>query len=74
MVLEYFKPHLGGVETLFDHLAQELSKAGHQVTILTSNHTGKLPALENVEGVFQLGVSEVFCVDGKRVDPKLVLG
>lgn len=51
MVLEYFKPHLGGVETLFDHLAQELSKAGHQVTILTSNHTGKLPALENVEGV-----------------------
>lgn len=51
MVLEFFKPHLGGVETLFDHLAQELSKAGHQVTILTSNHTGQLPPFEKVDGI-----------------------
>lgn len=51
MVLEYFKPHLGGVETLFVHLAQELSKAGHQVVILTSNHTGVLPSKEVLDGV-----------------------
>jgi len=51
MILEYFKPHLGGVETLFDHLAQELSTAGHQVTILTSNHTGDLPSIEVMDRI-----------------------
>ena len=51
MVLEYYKPHLGGVETLFNHLARELSRAGHQVTILTSNHTGKLPSTEVIDEI-----------------------
>jgi len=35
IVLEYFPPHIGGVETLFDHVTAALAREGHQVTVIT---------------------------------------
>ncbi|MDQ2785611.1 MAG: glycosyltransferase family 4 protein [Chloroflexota bacterium] len=35
IVLEYFPPHIGGVETLFDHVTAALVCEGHQVTVIT---------------------------------------
>ncbi len=35
IVLEYFPPHIGGVETLFDHLTAALVREGHRVTVIT---------------------------------------
>ncbi len=34
-VLEYFPPHIGGVETLFDQLTASLVREGHRVTVIT---------------------------------------
>lgn len=34
-VLEYFPPHVGGVETLFDQLTASLVREGHRVTVIT---------------------------------------
>jgi len=34
-VLEYFPPHVGGVETLFDHLTEGLARRGHTVSVVT---------------------------------------
>jgi D-inositol-3-phosphate glycosyltransferase len=34
-VLEYFPPHVGGVETLFDQLTAALAREGHRVTVIT---------------------------------------
>ncbi len=39
-VLEYFPPHIGGVETLFDNLTKRLAKKGFEVDIYTSLEPG----------------------------------
>lgn len=35
-MLEYYPPHIGGVEVLFQNLCEGLASAGHQITVLTS--------------------------------------
>ncbi len=47
----YYAPHLGGVEKHLAKLNQELLKAGHQVTVLTSQHSTELPLEEEIDGV-----------------------
>jgi glycosyltransferase involved in cell wall biosynthesis len=44
-VLEYFPPHVGGVETLFDNLTKKLAERGDEVTVLTS----RMPGVPNIE-------------------------
>lgn len=39
-VLEYFPPHVGGVETLFDHLTASLAQEGYHVTVVTIHLPG----------------------------------
>jgi glycosyltransferase involved in cell wall biosynthesis len=50
-VLEYFAPHLGGVETLFFQLAKELVHRGTPVTVLTSWFDPSLPKEEVADGI-----------------------
>ncbi len=45
-VLEYYYPHIGGVETLFKSLVDQLTDSGHQVTIITQRFNSKLPKIE----------------------------
>jgi D-inositol-3-phosphate glycosyltransferase len=40
IVLEYFPPHIGGVETLFDHVTEALAREGHRVTVVTLHLPG----------------------------------
>ena len=47
-VLEYYHPHIGGVETLFKSLVDQLISTGHQVTIITQRFNKKLPKVEKV--------------------------
>lgn len=42
-VLEYFPPHIGGVEVLFGELAAELARQGHAVEVITSADPGDPP-------------------------------
>lgn len=39
-VLEFFPPHIGGVEVLFGELASELARRGHAVEVITSADPG----------------------------------
>ncbi len=49
-VLEYFPPHIGGVEVLFGELAAELTRRGHTVEVITSADPGE-PRHEVRDGV-----------------------
>jgi glycosyltransferase involved in cell wall biosynthesis len=55
-VLEFFPPHVGGVETLFAGLTQRLAARGHRVTVLTSR-LPDTPRREVVHGVSIFRVS-----------------
>ncbi len=50
-VSHYYAPHLGGVEKHLRQLNQELLTAGHEVTVLTSQHEANLPTNEVIDGV-----------------------
>ncbi|HDY86820.1 MAG TPA: glycosyltransferase family 1 protein [bacterium] len=39
-VLEYYPPHMGGVEYLFENLTQMLARRGHEITVLTRRLKG----------------------------------
>lgn len=39
-VLEYFPPHIGGAETVFEQLTKELAQKSHKVTVLTTRLPG----------------------------------
>ena len=54
-ILEYYYPHLGGVETLFKNLCEGLVKDGHDVIVVTS----LLPGMSNT--------SQYDIVDGVEV-------
>lgn len=40
IVIEYFLPHIGGVEVVFKNLAQGLADKGHEVTVITQRLEG----------------------------------
>ncbi len=49
-VLEYYYPHVGGVEVLFQTLAEGLVKKGHEVTVYTTKLKG-YKSKEKINGV-----------------------
>ena len=50
-VLEFYAPHVGGVETLFASLVESLVKKGHHITILTQQHDTTLPIVEQKDRI-----------------------
>jgi len=50
-VLENYFPHIGGVETLFDNLARELSKNDHEVVVLTTLKNSSDKAFEKIGNI-----------------------
>jgi hypothetical protein len=47
-ILEYFKPHVWGSETLFDHVIQWLVTQWYEITVLTSRYDDELLAYEQI--------------------------
>lgn len=47
-ILEYFKPHVGGSEILFDNLIQGLVKQDYRIIVLTSRYSSALPIYEKL--------------------------
>lgn len=45
-ILEYYPPHIGGVEKLFGELTRLLASSGHQITVITNRYSKKLPKVE----------------------------
>lgn len=54
-VLEYYPPHVGGVETVFENICQGLTNRGHDVTVVTS----KLRGTRNFETVNNVKIYRV---------------
>ena len=50
-VLENFYPNIGGVETLFKSLTEQLVKEGHEVTVITTRLNKDMPTQEMMNGV-----------------------
>lgn len=50
-ILEYYFPHIGGVEILFQNLAEGLAKKGHKAKVVTNNLNGckKFEIINGVE-------------------------
>jgi glycosyltransferase involved in cell wall biosynthesis len=51
MVTPRYFPDMGGVETHVAEVSRRLARAGADVTILTTDRTGRLPASEQIDGV-----------------------
>jgi len=49
-VLPFFHPHAGGVESHVRGLVRELTREGHEVTVVTSRYDRHLPVEEEMEG------------------------
>ena len=47
-ILEYYTPHIGGVETLFKSLVEKLDSEGHDIVVLTNRFRKDLPKKERV--------------------------
>jgi glycosyltransferase involved in cell wall biosynthesis len=50
-VIDYFKPHIGGVEKLYDSLSGELVRKGHPIVVVTWKYNKKLQRKEILNGV-----------------------
>lgn len=51
-ILEYYYPHIGGVERLFTYLAEHLADQGHEVKVITNQYESSLPRTELQNGVW----------------------
>lgn len=49
-LLTYYRPHISGLTIYVERLSRGLAKAGHTVTVLTSQYDKSLPREENVDG------------------------
>ncbi len=57
-VLEYFPPHIGGVETLFDNLTKRLAERGYEIEICTILVPGSKPFEESLgRKIYRFSVS-----------------
>jgi glycosyltransferase involved in cell wall biosynthesis len=46
-----YRPYIGGVETHVEELSRRLIRKGHEVTVLSTDPSGRLPRGETIEGV-----------------------
>ncbi len=49
-IIDFFHPHVGGVPTFFKNLAENVSKMGHKVTVVTA-HADGTKKFENYKGM-----------------------
>ncbi|WP_174589772.1 glycosyltransferase family 4 protein [Methanocella conradii] len=46
-----YRPYIGGVETHVEEISKRLARMGHDVTVLSTDPSGKLPKSEIIDGV-----------------------
>lgn len=68
-VLTYYRPHISGLTIYAQRLAKGLVKAGHQVTVLTSQYDPSLPISAQEDGANVIRVPVAFRVSKGVVMP-----
>ncbi|MCX8173836.1 MAG: glycosyltransferase [Thermoplasmata archaeon] len=70
-VAPYFHPHVGGVESHVFALSRGLVELGHEVKVLTANHTNKLPTEEKFEGLEIIRVPTLANLFNTPINPSI---
>lgn len=47
-ILDLYKPHVGGVEILFENVINGLQEQGHEIVVLTSRFRSDIPEYEKI--------------------------
>ena len=50
-ILDYYPPHRGGAETVFENITQKLQQRWYKITVLTSRFLPSLPVYESLHGI-----------------------
>jgi glycosyltransferase involved in cell wall biosynthesis len=69
-VLTYYRPHVSGLTIYVDRLSRALARAGHQVTVFTSQYDSSLPIEETHDGVHIIRVPVAFRVSKGVIMPR----
>ncbi|MEM3395967.1 MAG: glycosyltransferase [Thermoplasmata archaeon] len=70
-VSPYFHPHVGGVESHVFALSRGLVELGHEVKVLTANHTNNLPEQEKFEGLEIIRVPTLANLFNTPINPSI---
>ncbi|MBI2580896.1 glycosyltransferase family 4 protein [Candidatus Woesearchaeota archaeon] len=73
MVLNYYFPYISGLSEYCRRISEELVKKGHQVTVVTSRHDGKLPREETINRVNVVRCGYLFRIGKGLVGPSFIL-
>jgi len=46
LIVDFFPPHRGGIETVFENIVQRLTQANHRITVVTTRYDPSLPQKE----------------------------
>ncbi|MCF7835428.1 glycosyltransferase family 4 protein [Candidatus Gracilibacteria bacterium] len=74
-ILDYFTPHRGGSETVFENIISRLIKKGHKISVLTSHFDKKLKNIEkhNNLTIYRTGKNRIrFMISGLFLGIKLL--
>jgi len=69
--LTYYRPYVSGVTVYVERLAHAWARAGHQVTVLTSQYAPDLPRRETIDGVNVVRVPVMFRVSKGVIMPTI---
>ena len=69
--LTYYRPYVSGLTVYVERLAHAWARAGHQVTVLTSQYDARLPRRETIGGVEILRVPVAFRVSKGVIMPTI---
>jgi glycosyltransferase involved in cell wall biosynthesis len=69
--LTYYRPYVSGLTVYVERLAQAWARAGHQVTVLTSQYDPRLPRRETIGGVEIVRVPVAFRVSKGVIMPTI---
>ncbi|MFC1768473.1 glycosyltransferase family 4 protein [Nanoarchaeota archaeon] len=72
MILGYYFPYISGISEYVKRLSEELVKRGHKVTVLTSNHSDKLPNKELISGVEVIRCNPLLKVSKGLIMPSFI--
>jgi glycosyltransferase involved in cell wall biosynthesis len=71
LALTYYRPYISGLTIYVERLGKALAARGHEVTVLTSHYSPKLPRDEQVDGVRVVRVPVVMRVSKGVIMPSL---
>ena len=71
LALTYYRPYISGLTIYVERLGRALAERGHEVTVLTSQYSSKLPLDEHIDGINVIRVPVAMRVSKGVIMPML---